>query len=391
MEKINKTIYIDVSIMKQVLFLTGIQRVVKEEILKLYDYDDIELCFLECNERKRGFNIIPQSDFMNHLCPGNYRNKNIRSTGFIRPDELEKGSLFFELDATWMCRMKRSYLYPILKDRGVELIVHVYDIICVTHPQFFDGPLIFRFMDYIGATMQYADKIICNAHATKDDLMWLGKALNIDCPEVCVVPLGSDFTEKSIDEEQIPTDIIEAVKGNKYILMVGTIEPRKNHRLLLDAYDAGLEDMGYNIIMAGTLGWKNDAFMKRLASHKDYGRRLFLFSKQPDHVIDYLYKNAKYVAFLSYKEGYGLPIIEALAKGVPVIASDTPVNKEIGSDKCVYFKQDDAEDMCHTISEIDDAAYEEMRRELKNYDYCSWEESARLMREALIMENRSVE
>ena len=116
------TVYIDVSIMKLLLFLTGIQRVVREEILQLYDYDDIDLCFLAYDEKKQGYNILPPRKLLNSLRPGNYADKDLKnenSRRFIMPDEMESGSVFFDLDAAWMCRMKRSYLYPVLKKNGV--------------------------------------------------------------------------------------------------------------------------------------------------------------------------------------------------------------------------------------------------------------------------------
>ncbi len=376
-------VYIDVSIMKQLLFLTGIQRVVKEIILQLYKYEDLDLVFLDFDDKRRAFIQIPSHKFMNFLRKDNYPKKSRTGNKYLPPEEIEKGAIFFELDATWMCKMKRSYLYPILKKRGVKIIVHIYDIICVTHPQFFEDLLLFKFMDYAGSALKYADKIICNAKATRDDLIDTAGKIGVKAPEIEVVPLGANFTEKAVNESDISSEVREAVRGNKYILMVGTIEPRKNHKLLLDAYDKGLKAQGYNIILAGTPGWKNDDFMNRLTAHEDFGKRIFLLTKQPDFVIDYLYKNARYVAFLSYKEGFGLPIIESMAKGVPVIASDTPINKEIGGDRCIYFGQDDPDAMCRQIEKIDETSYEELKKNLEGFGYSTWETAGKLMKDAI--------
>ena len=377
-------VYIDVSIMKKLLFLTGIQRVVKEIILQLYRYDDIDLIFLDYDDKRREFEVVDNNKFMKFLRKANYNKISSETRKYIAPGEIGRGAVFFELDAVWMCRMKRSYLYPILKEHGVRIVVHIYDIICITHPQFFEEMLVYKFMDYLGAAIQYADKIICNDHATEADLIEVPQRVGIACPEIEVVPLGADFTERAIDEAEIPADVKAAVNGNPYILMVGTIEPRKNHKLLLDSYDEGLKDLGYNIIFAGTPGWKNDEFMSRLTGHRDFGKRIFLLSKQPDIVIDYLYKNAKYVAFLSYKEGYGLPIIEALAKGVPVIASDTPINKEIGGDNCIYFRQDDTSGLISAVADTDEGTFALIKHQLAAFRYPTWDESGQKMKDALI-------
>lgn len=380
----NKKVYIDVSIMRQLLFLTGIQRVVKEIVLQLYKYDDIDMVFLDYDEARSSFKVISINSFMNILRKGKYTKKCVETRKYIKPEEIESGAVFFELDATWMCKMKRSYLYPILKSNGVKVVVHIYDIICITHPQFFEDRLVYRFMDYTGAALQYADKIICNANATKKDLIETADKMGITAPAIDVVPLGANFTEAKFNVEDIEPDIREAVEGHKYILMVGTIEPRKNHKLLLEAYDKGLKDLGYNIILAGTPGWKNDDFMNKLTNHPDFGKRIFLFQRKPDYVIDYLYKNAKFVAFLSYKEGFGLPIIEAMAKGVPVIVSDTPINKEIGGDRCVFFEQDKAEQMCEKIKNISDSEYEVLKNNLLGLKFCTWIDSGVMIREKML-------
>ena len=378
-------VYIDVSIMEQLLFFTGIQRVVKEIVLQLYKYDDIELVFLDYNEKKRAYKRVSNVKFMNSLRKGEYSSgKESDNRKIIFPSEIEAGSIFFELDATWICRLKRSYLYPLLKKNDVKIIVHFYDLICITHPQFFEDRLINKFMDYAGAAIQYADKIICNAEATRRDIMDVAEAMGVMPPNnIEVVPLGANFTEYAIDDRSISDEIRGAVEGNKYILMVGTIEPRKNHKLILDAYDKGLKNLGYNIILAGNPGWKNEDFMNRLIGHPDFGKRIFLFEKQPDYIIDYLYKNARFVAFLSYKEGFGLPIIEALAKGVPVIATDTAINKEIGGDKCIFFSQDDAEGLCRRIQQIDDDSYNTIKDNLNGFTYCTWDLAGQKMKNAI--------
>ena len=143
--------------------------------------------------------------------------------------------------------------------------------------------------------------------------------------------------------------VVTIANEKKFILMVGTIEPRKNHKFLLDAYDQGLKRLGYNIIMAGYMGWNMDAFEKRLKEHPDYNRGIYHFERLGDDEIAYLYKRAECLAFFSYTEGFGLPIIEALQRGTPVIAAGIPVLREVGGENCVWVEQDNVKELCEKI------------------------------------------
>ena len=81
--------------------------------------------FLDYDEARSSFKVISINSFMNILRKGKYTKKCIETRKYIKPGEIESGSVFFELDATWMCKMKRSYLYPILKSNGVKVVVHI--------------------------------------------------------------------------------------------------------------------------------------------------------------------------------------------------------------------------------------------------------------------------
>ena len=166
--------------------------------------------------------------------------------------EIGEDSIFFDLDAAWMCRMKRSYLLPILKMQGARIVAHIYDIISVTHPQYCLERGVYNCMDFIGAHLQYADDIIVNAKATVDELKKLAIALKVELPLCHVVPLGANFNENGVvQDNQVTEELRRIVSDRPYILMVGTIEPRKNHKLVFNAYKAGLKDLGYNIVFAG--------------------------------------------------------------------------------------------------------------------------------------------
>ncbi|MGD2114973.1 MAG: glycosyltransferase family 1 protein, partial [Acidobacteriota bacterium] len=123
----------------------------------------------------------------------------------------------------------------------------------------------------------------------------------------------------------------------RYALFVGTLEPRKNVETLLDAW-RGLRSRRRDVpdlVLCGRLGWKGERLVRRLERGRDEG-----WLHQPGYVADdelaALYRDAVLLAFPSHYEGFGLPLLEALAAGTPVVASDIPVLREVAGEAALY-------------------------------------------------------
>lgn len=381
-----KKVFIDVSVLTLATFVTGIQRVTREIAVRLIKDSTIEIVLLHYNAAENTYYRIDNEAFVNFYVHKEGVKEKMISKQQVPLAEIGEGTIFFDLDAAWMCRVKRSYLLPILKEQGAKIIAHIYDIISVTHPQYCLERGVYNFMDFIGAHLQYADEIIVNAKATVDELEKLTGRLGCKLPPCHVVPLGADFREKKeIAASDMDAKLVEAVEAAPFILMVGTIEPRKNHKLLLEAYDEGLKELGYHIIFAGYLGWNMEEFAEKLHAHPDFGTKIHHFEGLNDDAISYLYQHAKFLAFCSYTEGFGLPIIEAIQRGTPVLAANVPVLREVGGEYCVWFEQDNAEGLIEKIKEYtaDENSYREKRAGISNYRVTSWEETVAQVRSYL--------
>jgi len=370
-----KKIYVDITCFAKLDFITGIQRVVIEVVSRMLEKDDLDIVLIKYMLRKGKYKIISSNDFMEE-----YKNRKIDQKirkGYIYPNEFEEGSIFFDIDSTWGSIAKRSYLYPILKKSKVKIITNVYDIIPFNYPYFTTRDLGYAFIDYIGAVIKYSDIIITNSNAVKVDVIELAEKIGLDVPHIEVAGLGADFDKsRKISDKTI--EKLGEVTSKKYILMVGTVEIRKNHKLLFDAYENGLKEQGYSIVFAGNIGWKVEELITKMRKHPDYNKNIFILNGLSNEAIDYLYQNARYVAFLSYTEGFGLPIVEALAKGVPVISYGTKINMETGSKWCKYCMEDKGESLAKLVKEIDDNnIYDDWKKEIVNdYKYLSWDEAA---------------
>lgn len=379
-------VFIDVSVLTLATFVTGIQRVTKEVAVRLIGCENMEIVLLHYNAADDVYYRIDNDAFADYYMRHKGKKEKMITKIKVPFAEMGQGTIFFDLDAAWMSRMKRSYLLPILKKQGARIVAHIYDIISITHPQYCLERGVYNFMDYIGAHLQYADKLIVNAQATTMELQKLAVKLQCELPPCAVVPLGADFREKkAIREEDIPKEVAGAAADGPFILMVGTLEPRKNHKLVLDAYDRALKKMGYQIIFTGYLGWNMEQFAERLHSHPDFGKGVYHFEGLDDNAISYLYQKAKFLAFCSYTEGFGLPIIEAIGRGTPVIAADIPVSREVAGEYPVWFTQDDVEEFCERVREYDqdESRYRTCRERLKNYRAQTWDDTLNGVKEAL--------
>ena len=371
-------IYIDITNVLQVKFTTGIQRVVRNVVIQLINITNKQIILLCGNSKGDGFRVVNNEKFLSY----NNENKEINNPSYmleksIIPEEIEAGDVFFDLDSAWNTAYRRSTLLSVLKSRGVRTAVYIYDIIPIRYPQFCHINTVFQFMDYIGAYLQYGDLLITSTRTVLDDVMKLKDEIgtnNIFIGDYSW--LGSDFIygNQILNEND---NIVNDLKGRKYILYIGTVEPRKNIGFLLDAFDHKLSKTGLSIVIAGRIGWNVEDLVFRIKNHPLLSEQLFYYSDLSDIHIDYLYRNAVAVAFPTYDEGFGLPLVEAIERNVPVITTDKPVLREVGRDFADYFELNNEDDFCELVSKYvnDDDFRDSKIAKLKVYKQYTWKDT----------------
>ena len=382
-------IYIDLSNLMIVDFVTGIQRVVREVVLRMLENKKNEYILMTYSFRKNSFQQLDNEKFYNYFMNGTGEKSDIFFARKIEFRDIPSGAVFFDIDSVWNSYLKRGYLFPILKNNGVKIITQLYDIIPITHPQFCREITTTNFMLYLTANLKYADLIITSASATVDALNELTDRLSIERKKTKVVPLGCDFVQKKKSLAEIDENVKNITKDSKYILMVGTIEPRKNHSIVIDALESGLAEKGIKAVFAGRIGWNVEKLEKRIKEHPLYNKQLFFVEKPNDATVDYLYKNAYAVAFPTFNEGFGLPVIEAFQRGTPVIASDIKVIHEVAGDFAHYFDNTNKDDFVRCVNELleNPQEYSEMKEHLKDFVPFTWNECAEAMENAVTLAN----
>jgi len=222
----------------------------------------------------------------------------------------------------------------------------------------------------LGAHMQreiaLADAIVCVSKSTRDDLL---RYYQLEPGRAVVIYSGVKVPSPAASQRPLPAREVgpaqrDRVRG-RYILFVSTIEPRKNLLVLLDAFQSLKSRGAYAgaLVVVGRMGWKSEDLVPRLRArdvhHLDY---------LPPNELASVYANAEMFVFPSIYEGFGFPLLEAMAYGVPSIAARSSSLPEIGGDAALYFDPSDARELEQRIESllVDDALRGELIRRGKD-------------------------
>ncbi len=296
-------------------------------------------------------------------------------------DRLEPGSVFFDLDAVWnRVTPLRRELAPELAAQGVRGVSFVQDIFAVTNPEWFVPTLVKDFTDFLTARVVTDRVVICSSEDTATSLRRWAKEEGLPAPRTPLVGLGADSIDAVGSEGERS---IEGLSGRPFVLVVGTIEPRKNHRVVLDAMEqVWTHGAEVDLVVVGRRGWKDDAISARLESDPT---RVKWWNSVTDAQLDGLYRDALVVVVASKAEGYGLPVVEALQRGAAVLSSAGGALAEVGGAHVELFDPDAPADLASLVRRhLEDPEHHRARREVAAaFRPQSWEECARQVADVL--------
>jgi glycosyltransferase involved in cell wall biosynthesis len=213
------------------------------------------------------------------------------------------------------------------RSADVRAVYMVHDLIPITHPEYCRPGEAQRHSSRIRNMLASASGIIGNSQATLASLAAFARVENLPLPALLSAPLGNDLETRrhcSTDRAARPTYVV-----------LGTIEGRKNHLLLLKIWSDLVAELGPEaprLLIIGQRGWQCDEVFAMLDGRADLKMAVEEVGQCDDAELVSHLSGATALLFPSLVEGYGLPLIEALASGTPVIASDLPVFHEIGHD-----------------------------------------------------------
>ena len=248
-------------------------------------------------------------------------------------------------DGSWDVPMWRSI--DAMRDAGALLGVVQHDFIPLQHPDLVPERNCAAFRDWTEATLGRADFVMAVSETVaaeaRDELRRLGRH-DVAAEAVSAFRNGSDF-DVAAGGAPVRQELLDFLRPSPEppYLTVGTVEPRKNQALLLDAIDHILADAPQaRFLVAGIVGWRGEAIAERMRRHPGWMRQVAHFADLTDGELAHAYRHAKALVFPSLAEGFGLPIVEAIAAGTQVFVSDIPVHREVGGEACVFFDPHDA-------------------------------------------------
>lgn len=345
-----KRLFIDVSELVQRDVRTGIQRVTRAILRELL--------------------VAPPSGYRVEAVyspPGskNYRSARRFQGDFLggdtlsEPDEVldpHAGDVFLGLDLQPQIVPQCREYYRHLRKTGVAVYFVVYDLLPIRLPAAFPSGADQSHALWLETVVE-SDGAICISKAVADDLLdWVEREAPQKNRSFCVkwFHLGADIAN-SAPSQGIPADgrkTLTQLKQRPTFLMVGTVEPRKGYGQALTAFDLLWQngaDVGLAII--GRAGWGTDAEMAALAAHSELGKRLFWIKDASDEYLEALYAGATCLLAASEGEGFGLPLIEAAQRGLPIIARDIPVFREVAGSCALYFAGSQPGDLAAAVEE----------------------------------------
>ena len=209
---------------------------------------------------------------------------------------------------------------------GVRPVYFVHDLIPITHPEFCRPGETEKHVTRMQTVLRTAAGVIGNSQATLDELAFFATEEGLPNPPSVAAWLGTDTLT-------VPPDAVSPERPTFVVL--STIEARKNHMMLLEIWSRLIDRLGDQaprLLIIGQRGWEADAVFRRLDTDTKLRGHVVELNDCSDHDLARHMTSARALLFPSLAEGYGLPLVEALGSGVPVIASDVPVFREIGGD-----------------------------------------------------------
>lgn len=222
--------------------------------------------------------------------------------------------------------MEFGRYYSAMTKRQIRPVFMVHDLIPLTHAEYCRPGVDATHRHRMHTALKHASGLIMNSQATLDSLAAEAQRADLPMPPSVVARLASGVTQRPLTARPLPAP---------YFVILGTIEPRKNHWLILQAWRRLVEQLGTaapKLVVIGRRGWECENVIDMLERCEPLKGVVIEEPHCSDEKLHAYLQHCQALLFPSFVEGYGMPLAEALALKVPVLASDLAVFHEIADD-----------------------------------------------------------
>jgi glycosyltransferase involved in cell wall biosynthesis len=242
-----------------------------------------------------------------------------------------------------------SYFNWLKQRPDVKAVFFIHDLLPIERPEFFRPAEYARHKKRLANLARFGAAAMTSSETVRASLArYMAQIGRPDLPILAMpLPISPVFHQKM--------NIDERLRDTRYFICCGTIEPRKNHLLLLHVWRKLIELYGPaapKLVLIGNRGWENENVIDLLERSTALRGHVIEVSGLSTPALKRLLDGARALLMPSFAEGYGLPLAEAMAAGVPVIASDIPVFREIGEEQIIQLSPLAGERWLETIADL---------------------------------------
>jgi alpha-1,2-rhamnosyltransferase len=274
--------------------------------------------------------------------------------------------------------------YQGIKAQGARIVVLVHDILPITFSKFYQAPWKYDFEKNLISAIKYSDELYAVSRYTANSVSEFAARNGLGDIDVGVSHNGYDELlggklKQDVDDPGYRPLVVqrreyEFLRENEPFLMVGTLEPKKGHiptvRSFEAMWDAGLKRP---LVVIGRKGWMEESVMEAIEQSRYYMDRLFWFDNFDDFDLYFAYRHSRGLIFSSYAEGFGIPMIEALSAGCPVVSLRTPIATEVVGRHGRFF--DTFKQLAEHVSMLDSGeGIISAKQEIEHFTWPTWRE-----------------
>ena len=331
------------------------------------------------------FLIYHKNNFNPELAPPDFSNYKIKQKPF--PFAWTQTRFTFEIwkdkpDALWM----PMHALPFLRRKNLKTIVTIHDLAFKYFPDHFPANDIRKLNSFTDFAIRNATKLIAISEATKKDILKFYPEVKEEKIKVIYHGFDPEVFDRPRDFEKEKEIKARLGIANPYILYIGAIQPRKNLITLIEAFEkikiraqkklSSLKNL--QLVLVGEKAWLSEGTIEK-ALKSSFAKEIIMPGKLKFGDLGHLARGAQVFAFPALYEGFGIPVLEAFAAGVPVVCAKNSSLPEVAGDAALYF-ENGAEELAEQLKNIlkDESLRQELiargKEQIKKF---SWKKCAR--------------